>query len=271
VAVGEALTQLEELERVVGEYVDRQVALEGDRLAVQTERARAEQARLSLRNQEATLKEQLNLLLGRPLATPFTVEALPETGSDEVEADAAVARALRDRPAVRQAAINVQRAEQALTLQQRERLPDVSLAFGMVRLFNVDVLPSTVAAASVLFTWQPLDWGRRRHEAAQRGVAIEQAKLAQDEARARVELDVRARIRHVAESREQLRVARLARDTAAERLRVATDRYRADAALLRDVLEAQTALARATQEYQQALGGFWTARADLEQAIGDQP
>jgi outer membrane protein TolC len=37
------------------------------------------------------------------------------------------------------------------------------------------------------------------------------------------------------------------------------------------VLEAQTAMARATQEYEQALGAFWTARADLEQAIGDQP
>ena len=68
-----------------------------------------------------------------------------------------------------------------------------------------------------------------------------------------------------------LRVARLARETAAERLRVTTERYRVESALLRDVLEAQTALARATQEYEQAVGAFWTARADFEQAIGDQP
>ena len=77
--------------------------------------------------------------------------------------------------------------------------------------------------------------------------------------------------RKASEARQFLRVTQLARDTAAERLRVTTERYRVESTLLRDVLEAQTAMARATQEYEQALGAFWTARADLEQAIGDQP
>ena len=271
VAIGQALAQIEELERVVGQYVERQVALEAERLTVQTERARTEQSRMVLRNQEQTLKERLNLLMGRSLSAPVDVGPLPEALPTAMGVDAAVAAARQARPAIRQAAINVARAEQDLALKRRERTPDVSLAFGLVRLFNVDVLPPTTAAASVVFSWQPLDWGKRKHEAAQRGFTLEQARLARQEAEAQVELDVRVKARKAAEAREMLRVAQLARDTAAERLRVATERYRVESTLLRDVLEAQTAMARATQEYEQALGAFWTARADLEQAIGDQP
>jgi outer membrane protein len=75
----------------------------------------------------------------------------------------------------------------------------------------------------------------------------------------------------VTEAHAAIGVAQLARDTAAERLRVAADRYKVEATLLKDLLEAQTAMAQATQVYQQALGTFWTARADFDQAVGDQP
>lgn len=270
-AVQQALAQLEELERVVGQYVEQQVALRSDQLSVQTERARVEHTRLTLRNQEQTLKERLNLLMGRPLQTAFEAGPVPETVLQDDDVEAAVAAARRSRPELRQADINITRAEQDLALKQRERAPDVSLAAGFVQLVNIDVLPPTLAAAAVLFTWEPLDWGRRKQEAAQRGTALEQARLARQEAEAQIELDVRMKARKASEARQLLRVTQLARDTAAEKLRVTTERYRVESTLLRDVLEAQTAMARTTQEYEQALGAFWTARADLEQAIGDQP
>jgi len=270
-AIGQALAQIEELTRVVEQYVERQVALESDLMSVRTERARAEHSRLVLRNQEQSLKERLNLLMGRPLLTPLEIVPLPDTLPADADLDAAVAASRSTRPAIRQATINVSRAEQDLALKDRERLPDLSLAFGFARLFNVAFLPETTAAAAVVFSWEPFDWGRRKQEAVQRGHVLEQARLAQQEAEAQVELDVRVKARKAIEARDLLRVARLARETAAERLRVTTERYRVESALLRDVLEAQTALARATQEYEQAVGAFWTARADFEQAIGDQP
>ena len=141
----------------------------------------------------------------------------------------------------------------------------------MLRLANVDVLPHTVAAAAAIVSWEPWDWGRRRHEADARGRTLEQARLGVEEARSLVELDVRSKSRAVGEARAALDVADLARQAAAERLRVVTDRYRVEAALLKDVLEAQTAMTHAVQLYQQALGTFWTARADFDQAVGDQP
>lgn len=271
VAAGEALTQLDELERVVGEYVQREVALPADHLAVRTERARADQAILVLRNQEATLKERINLLIGRDLATPFTVvpdfPSLP-AGIDLTDA---VRRARSSRPAVREAAITVQQAEQDIRLTERKRIPDVGVAFTYLRLFNVDVLPQTVAAAGLLVSWEPFDWGRRRLERAQKASALEQARLGLREAEDTVTLDVNAKYRRGREAESALQLAELERQTAAERLRVVSEKYRVEATLLKDVLEAQTAVARATQAYQQALGAFWTARADLDEAIGELP
>lgn len=270
-AAREARVQLDELERVVGEYVAREVALPADHLAVRTERARVDQSIVSLRNMEATLKERLNLLMGRELATPFEAAGEFAPAAIDIDIDAAVARARADRPAVREAALNAQRASEDARLTAQKRLPDVGVGFMLARLFNIDVIPETIAAAGVVVSWEPFDWGRRSLERADKARALEQAQLARQEAEASVTLDVNVKYRALTEARSALEVADLARQTASERLRVATDRYRVEAALLKDVLEAQTAVARTVQDYQQALGAFWTARADLDEAIGLRP
>ncbi|MEP6917430.1 MAG: TolC family protein [Acidobacteriota bacterium] len=270
-ALGQVGSQLEELDRVVGEYLNRQVALPADHLAVRTERARIDREVLVLRNLQATLTERINLLIGRDLSTPFAIEPLAGAAMDPRSVDAAVARARASRPAIRQAELNVRRASADAELHALDRLPDVSVALGMLRLANVDVLPRNVAAASLVLTWEPFDWGRRRQEGTARSRTLEQARRGVAEAQALVELDVRRKARAVAEANAAVEVARLGRDAAAERLRVATDRYTVEAALLKDLLESQTAMAQAIQAYQQALGNFWTARADFDQAVGDQP
>lgn len=268
--LNDALAQLEELERVVAQYVAKEVALPADHLAVRTERARTDRDVLVLRNLQATLAERINLLIGRDLSTPFVVAPLAAAATEERSVDAAVASAKASRPAVREAELNVRRASADVSLHALDRLPDVSVALGVVRLANVDVLPHNVAAASLVLTWEPFDWGRRRHETNARGRTLEQARVGVVEAQALVELDVRSKARAVSEAHAAVGVAQLGREAAAERLRVATDRYTVETTLLKDLLEAQTAMAHATQLYQQALGTFWTARADFDQAVGDQ-
>jgi outer membrane protein TolC len=269
-AAREALGQLEELDRVVRGYVEREVVLAGDHLAVRTERARVDQAMLVLRHLESTLKERINALIGRALDTPFTIADEFPAAPPAYRLDEAVARARAARPALREAALRVQQAEEDVRLTERKRIPEVGVAFSFARLFNVEVLPPTFAAVGLVANWEPFDWGRRRLERAAKARTLEQARLGLQEAEALVTLDVNAKFRAALEAQSALTVADLARETAAERLRVATDRYRVESALLTDVLEAQAALARTTQEYQEALAAFWTARADLEEAIGDE-
>lgn len=267
----DALTQLDELERVVTRYLEVEVALPRDRLSVRAERARAVNEQLRLTNLRATLTERLNLLLGRDLTTPVAVADLPAPAIDGMDVESAVARARAAHPVLREAEINVQRAAEDSRLKAAERLPDVSLAFSYLRIFNVEVLPRTTASASVLVSWEPFDWGRNRRDVAISDRTLAQARMGLEEARALVELDIRAKFRAVAEAREAVTVAQLSREAAAEDLRVVNERYRVEATLLKDVLEAHTATLRAAQAHQQALGAFWTAQAELDQAVGDTP
>ncbi len=82
-------------------------------------------------------------------------------------------------------------------------------------------------------------------------------------------LDVNEKYRQLRQSRTQLRVARLAQETAIESLRVSRNKYAVQNVLLKDVLQGQVNLEQSNSEYQQALLSFWNARADFERALGE--
>jgi len=51
---------------------------------------------------------------------------------------------------------------------------------------------------------------------------------------------------------------------------VKTNQYQVQAALLPDVLQLRAEQANSDDQYQQALLAFWTAKADFENAIGEE-
>ncbi|HTS26453.1 MAG TPA: TolC family protein, partial [Bryobacteraceae bacterium] len=118
-------------------------------------------------------------------------------------------------------------------------------------------------------SWEPFDWGRKKHEAAEKQRTVEQARNSRQDATNSVLLDVNDKYRALRQSRTQLRVSALAQETSIESLRVAKNRYAVDHVLLKDVLQGQVSLERSNSEYQQALLSFWNARADFERAMGE--
>jgi outer membrane protein TolC len=269
-AADDALALYQELERVVSSYVEQQVVLKSDLLDVQSGRADAERRRLLAFDTAATLKEQLNMLMGRSIDTRFQVVPVPaDLEAGPADAAEAEARALTRRPELREAGLRVQQAEHDHRLKVAEYIPDVSASFQYVGFRNVAVLPPNVAAAGILLTWEPFDWGRKAKEAAAKRAVVDQAKTGLKEAESMIRIDIRNRFRKLAEAREELRAAQLNRDSLAEKLRVAKDRYRQQAALTKDVLQAQARFAEGDQRSLEARLAFWTARADLEKALAE--
>ena len=82
-------------------------------------------------------------------------------------------------------------------------------------------------------------------------------------------IEVNDRYRKLEEACQQIRIAKLAQTQARANVQMAAFKYRVDAVLLKDVLQAQTSLADANYEYQKALLSFWTAKADFEKAMGE--
>jgi len=265
----QALTLLRELNRVVSTRVVQQVALKSDGLSVETRLAETDLARVKLQNALDTQKEQLNLLLGRDVRTPFDVEDVPDAAGPEVNLASAQTMALDSRPDVKQARIRLEQAELARRIAKADYVPDVAVAVSYFSPMNIDGAPRQIATAAIQAQWEPFDWGRKARTVASKDIEISQARNNVREAEDRAVVDVNSRFRQLDEARVQLRSVRLAQETARETARVRAAQYEVHAALLADVLQAQASLADNDHQYQQALAAFWTARADFERALGE--
>lgn len=259
-----------ELDRLTREYVVQKVALRSDSLDVQMRLARAEYDSLVLEDQLATQKQQLNLLLGRAIDTPFSVIPAEDPGLPQVSLAELREKALEQRPEIREAHLKAKQAELDRRIKRSEFIPDVSLTLSYFSPLNFsEMLPTHITSLGVLFKWEVYDWGRRGHELAERRLTIEQAQSGLQEARSMVAIDVEARYRKLQQTRQLLRIARLSQERSAENVRVASNKYQQESSLLKDVLQAQTELEKSRFEREQALLSFWIAQADLEKAVGE--
>ena len=264
----ETIRLYEELNRVTSEYVAQQVSLKADGLEVRMRLEKAMYDTQALRDQLATQKEQLNQLLGRDAQTDFSVSPIPVLTNDETDLRLARERALQQRPEIKEAQLKVKSAEYDRKIKKSEAIPDVSLTFNYLSSVNTNFLPKNLASVGVSLTWEPFDWGRKKREVAEKDRSIEQATLALRETENSVRTEVNTKYRKLQQARQLLVINRMSQETSTEKLRVVSNRYKLQAALLSDVLNAQSGMVEADNQYQQALLAFWAARADLEKAIG---
>ncbi len=259
-----------ELDRLTDDYLAQGKVLKADSLGVKSRLARSEHEAFSLRNALATRKEQLNDLLGRDVKTRFRVSPVGDLTLFEADLDAAEARAVEQRPEVREARLKVKQAEYEKKIKKAEYIPDLSLMANYFSPVGSRFIPDNVAVVGLYLRWEFFDWGRKQKELVQRADAVEQAHLALREAESKVVVDLNAQYRTVREARSLLGVCELAREAAREQLRVSLERYSRDAALVKDVLQAQAALSEANHRYEESLLAYWTGRADFERALGEE-
>jgi outer membrane protein TolC len=155
-------------------------------------------------------------------------------------------------------------------ITKADYIPDVSLTVSNLSFVNVNMLPSNVASAGVLITWNPLDWGRRKHELAAATKQIEQSTNSVNDAESQVLVEVSAKFRKLAESRALLRAAKLQLEAEREKLRVLMNQYEQKVALSRDVLQQRSLVESAASQNDQALLSFWATKADFERSLGEE-
>ena len=259
-----------ELDRVTGDFVVQQVVLKSDHLQVQTRLAKAEYEAVDLTNRLSTQKEQLNKLLGRDLLTDFSVSTVANATGLDYDIAASRRRALEQRPELSEARLRIEQAKLDKRLKKSEYIPDVSVGLTSLSLRNFDeIVPRSIASVGVVMSWEIFDWGRKKRQLAEKSKTIEQAENTFKEAEDQILIEVGDKLRRLQQTQQALRVARLSQDAEREALRITQSRYRFEAVLLTEVLQSQATLANANNQYQQALLSFWTAKAELEKAIGE--
>ena len=186
----------------------------------------------------------------------------------ETDLKAAQATALTQNPKVKEAEIKVQQADTVRRLAKSEYLPDMGVSFHYLSPFGVNFVPTNVMALGIEFNWEPFDWGRRKDVVNEKTIAVEQSKLNLDQTKSNVLINVDKQFRALQEARMAVDVASAQQESSREKLREVTQKYEQKTALLRDVLQQQSAVEKANADYNEAIASFWTAKANFQKALG---
>jgi outer membrane protein TolC len=267
-SAGAAVQALNELSTLTEQRLAQEIVLRSDSLTV---KAKLKQQRYQLLTAEDAFelqKQNLNRLLGRDLRTPFSVEMVPFGALVEWDLDTARKQALEQRPELRGARLQTKIAELDVRREHAKYIPDLSFQVSYLGFQNVNFLPQNAGTVGFLFQWQPFDWGYKKHRIAELNATTEQKATAERDVEQRILLEVEEKFRKLGEARLLLDALTDQREADQTKLREVTDRYNQKAALVSDLMQQQAAVSQAEAQYQQALAGFWTARADFEKAIG---
>jgi OMF family outer membrane factor len=261
---------LEELLQLTDRRFRQQAALEADRLSVKAEVAKAIYQLTTIEDTLADRKEALNHLLGRRVQMEFSVEPVPAEFPDQEDLSAARTTALQHRPEVRLAANRMRQAELATRSEKSHYIPDVSIQANYLSPANINFLPQNIGSIGALLTWQPWDWGEKRHKIRQAAVAEKQAGLSAEDTREQVLLEVNSTFRHLREARSHLAVTEAIRDAETEKMRNQKEAYSQQSILLSDLLKQHSSMAEAESQYHQAVLAYWSARADFQKTLGEE-
>ena len=261
---------LEELLQLTERRFSQHAALEADRLNVKAEAAKAGYQLTIIEDRLADSKESLNHLLGRSVQTEFSVESVAATLPEERELATARANAVEHRPEMKIAENRRRQAELETKSEKTHYIPDIAIQASYVSPVNINFLPQNIGSVGALFTWQPWDWGEKRHKIREAGLAEQQAGLSVEDTREQILLDVDSTFRHLREARAHLAVTEAARDAETEKLRNQKEAYSQQSILLSDLLKQQSSLADAESQYHQAVLAYWSARSDFQKTLGEE-
>jgi outer membrane protein TolC len=232
----------------------------------------AQQQRLIFFNNEFQKQE---LILGRAIGLP---DGQPLRLTDEVPftpmppsmtLEEARARALATRRDYQSALAGVCAAELGRKAAEAERLPSLDFTgdYGATGPTLANSHGTYTAALSL--TIPVFQGGRVRGEVLEADALLEQRRAQLADLRGRIAFELRTAFLDVGAAGEQVRVARNATGLAQEQLRQAQDRFAAGVTDNLEVIQAQEAVATASENYISSLYAYNAAKAALGRAIGE--
>jgi len=261
---------LEELLQLTDRRFSQHAVLEADRLSVKAELAKATYQLTTIEDKLADSKEALNHILGRSVQTEFSVEPVPAMFPEQEDLSAARAMALEHRPEMKLTANRVRQAALSTKSEKSHYIPDIAIQASYFSPANINFLPQNIGSVGALLTWQPWDWGEKRHKVRQAALAEQQAELTVEDTREQILLEVNSNFRHLREARAHLAVTEAIRDAETEKMRNQKEAYSQQSILLSDLLKQQSSLADAEGQYHQAVLAYWGARADFQKSLGEE-
>jgi outer membrane protein TolC len=246
---------------------EKLAAAPGAPVEVRLALAEARQALRQVENQLADLQEQMDLLLDLPTCTRLELVEPPVPTVPVKCADETVTLALAASPDVREAELNVVRAQAGVSAVKVDWLPNIAIVGGYANQTVQSYVQQDIGYIGVMGSYTFLDWGKRRNtiRGAENLVALANLKVrtTQDEVRKKA---LKA-YRDVEQTQEAIKTAQELVALRAEAVRKATTLE-----ALKDpdpLLQASKKLGEAQVDLVKAELAYRTACAEIMALIGD--
>jgi outer membrane protein TolC len=230
-----------------------------------TERRRA----IAAENDFQKSKLQLARLIGLPIGQAFTLSAdIPNVPSPGVTFDESLERAYKQRPDYLAALERVRAAEASRRAVVGEGLPSVKVRadYGTLGLSWNSLLPTFNLIGEVEV---PIfEGGRVQGRLTEADAELRERRAEAEDMKTEVYYDVRSAFLDLQSTEEELKVATRARELAALQLTQSRDRFAAGVVSNIEVVQAQEAVALASEQFITAQYEFNLAKAMLARSVG---
>ena len=214
-------------------------------------------------------KLQLARVIGLPIGQSFTLsEVIPNVPAPTMSFEDSLERAYRQRPDYLAALDRVRAAEASRRAVVGEGLPSFKLRadYGTIGLTLSTSLPTfnlTGELAVPIF-----EGGRQQGKLAEADADLRERRAEAEDMKTEVYYDVRSAFLDLQSTEEQLSAATRARELAALQLTQSRDRFAAGVVSNIEVVQAQEAVALASEQFINAQYGFNLAKAMLARSLG---
>ena len=230
-----------------------------------TERQRVTSAENDFQKSKLDLARVIGLPLGQEYTLDTTIPSIPVP---EMTLQEALDRAYRDRPDYLAAVERMRAAEARRQGAVTETLPSLRLDadYGALGLTFGTARPTyTIRGALNVPIFQG---GRQQGHLLQTDAELRERRAELDDLRGDIYYDVRRAFLDLQAEGERLEVATRARDLAAQQLAQSRDRFAAGVASNIEIIQAQEAVALASEQYISALYAFNVSKAVLARSLG---
>jgi outer membrane protein len=268
----QTVKQFEAQLEVTKAFFEVGIVPKNDVLQAEVRLANARQALVRAENDLAAAKSSFNILLRREIGAPLGVVDILAYKPFPMGFEASLEEALRQRPEVKTAQLNIDQAKENVKISKSGFFPTVSLLGNYNRLseepgLNGDMKNErwTVQALATFTLW---NWGNTAFKVGENKVKVIQAEDSKKQLIESITLEVKNDYLNLLVAEKNIKVAETAIEQAEENLRMNEERYKYQVATQTDVLDAVVLLAQARVNYYGALSDFNIAKAQLERSMG---
>jgi outer membrane protein len=269
-----AVTGFEAQAKTANDFYEVGMTPKNDSLKAEVEAANARHNLTKAENLIEVRRAQLNNLLRFPVEAKTRVVDSMGYSPFEKSFDECLDQALIHRPDVRRAGLNVDVAEKNVKLAQSDYYPTLALMFDYKKkgdewtVDGSDFEDAEDWSFTAGLEWTFWEWGRTFYDASEKKVRVLQSKEIERQVREAVALEIKNAYLNLREAEKNIPVTQKTIDQAEENLRMASERYKEQVTTNTEVLDAQTLLSQAQDNYYNALYDYNIALAQLKAAMG---